>query len=77
MSASIKASESDTATLEALRQAQIDVSGAKLVDVQTDMFAGRHRLWVNINGVCVLRVCQAEEMKVVALSPTLLVRKAK
>lgn len=62
MTTSIKANNLCIETLEALRNAQVDVSGAVLIEVQNDVFAGKHRLWVNVNGICVLRICQGDQI---------------
>lgn len=69
MTTSLRASDFALSTLEALRDAQVDVAGAVRVDIQTDIFAGKRRVWVNINGVCVLRVSQADDLKIVDLGP--------
>lgn len=38
----------------------LDITGAKIV--QVDIRKDRKTLWVNVDGVCILRVCQIEEI---------------
>ena len=45
-----------------LMDAQLDVTGAKAVLVNTN--AERTVLWVNVNGVCLLRVCAIETLDI-------------
>lgn len=58
----LKADELDDATFGKLLDGAVDVTGAKHVEVQID--AGRNVLWVNVNGVCLLRICRIEEFSV-------------
>lgn len=50
----------DTAQLNALLEAHTDVTGAALVNIQVR----DNRVWINVNGVCLLRVCQAQNITV-------------
>lgn len=63
----IRADVLDLKTAELLRSVQVDVAGAAVVDVQADTFAGKRRLWVNVNGVCVFRACQIETLRFIDL----------
>jgi hypothetical protein len=67
MTTSIKADKLDLATAEKLREAQVDIHGAAVVDVQTDIFAGKRRIWVNVNGICVLRVNAADRLRIIQM----------
>lgn len=46
------------ATLNALAEAHLDITGAAHVEVVTK--ADKSVLWINVNGVCVLRVCRIQ-----------------
>jgi hypothetical protein len=46
----------------ALHEAHTDVTGA--ADVHVQVAADGHRLWVNVNGICLLRVCRADRIRV-------------
>lgn len=54
----IKADNTDYKTLQNLARAQLDIFGAK--DVEVAHNADKSILWVNVNGVCVLRICRIE-----------------
>jgi len=41
---------------------QIDVTGAKHVQIQT-RFDGKV-IWINVDGICLLRICQIENLEV-------------
>ena len=49
-------------SFDALLENQLDITGAKLVSVQWR--EDNSVLWVNVNGVCVLRVCAIEKLKI-------------
>lgn len=58
---SLMASSTDMETLEKLEEAKLDITGAAFVQVQA-----RHDnevLWINVNGVCVLRICLIQELE--------------
>lgn len=54
----LKADDLEYRTLRNLAQAQLDITGAK--DVEVSHNADKSVLWVNVNGVCVLRICRIE-----------------
>lgn len=60
------ASEADKDTFKNLVESAVDVNGAKKVEVQID--GKRDILWVNINDVCVLRVCKVQEFAIEQVS---------
>lgn len=43
-----------------LMNSQVDITGAEFVDVAFS--ADRTVLWVNVNGICVLRVCRIRNL---------------
>lgn len=47
--------------LDALMDAHLDITGAEIVQVQRGG-TNNSVLWVNVNGICVLRVCRAKRM---------------
>jgi hypothetical protein len=49
-------------TPDQLADYHLDITGAETVQIETDKTRGI--LWVNINGVCVLRVCRARFLTV-------------
>jgi len=53
---------------DALMEAHLDITGAEIVQVQQ---GGTHNnvLWVNINGICVLRVCRAKHLVFENIAP--------
>jgi hypothetical protein len=79
MSTSIKAGSATPEILQALAEAQIDVTGAvevgiiiddapaepitNLNDIHKTQWVNR-RVWINVNGICVLRVCLADKITV-------------
>lgn len=58
----VSAGEADKDTFNNLIDAAVDVTGAKRVEVKID--SKRGVLWVNINDVCVLRICKVQEFSV-------------
>lgn len=48
-------------TPDQIIEAFVDVTGADHVEVAADMPRGV--LWININGVCLLRICQIKELE--------------
>lgn len=50
-------------TLNDLMAAQIDINGADIVQIQTDA----SRVWVNVNGICVLRIYGVKTIEVDAV----------
>lgn len=57
-----KADQLDGVTVQNVMDHHTDVTGAYEVEIQTD----RHRgiIWVNINGICLLRVCRIRTLKI-------------
>ena len=55
---SIDARVTNDATMQALLSAHTDITGPQHVDIQTARSHAGTVLWVNVNGVCVLRICQ-------------------
>lgn len=53
---SIKASVADEATFKELLDAHVDITGAVVVEVKINR--STKVVHVNVNGVCVLRVCR-------------------
>lgn len=49
-------------TPEEVMKAHMDVTGADGVEVLTDKARGV--IWINVNGICMLRICQIEELVV-------------
>lgn len=45
----------DSVGFEKLMDRQTDIVNAQIVNVKHDVFTARQRIWVNVNGVCVLR----------------------
>lgn len=60
---SIRADEVSQATLETLSKEFLDITGAQHIEIRMDV--ANHVVWVNVNGICVLRVCRIVEMEVV------------
>jgi hypothetical protein len=56
MQTSLRANELDEDTFRSLTDAHVDVTGAKVVEVEYK----KKVLWVNVNGVCLLRICGIE-----------------
>ncbi len=49
----------DPVQWDRLLEAHMDITGAVHVEVSTGLIAGQKPvLWVNVDGVCVLRICQ-------------------
>ncbi len=59
---SVYAAKLDKDTFNNLIGVAVDITGAETVQVKLD--GARGILWVNVNDVCVLRVCQANEIEV-------------
>ncbi len=58
----LTAAAADTATFNALLESQTDVTGAAYVDVAVGGSPSHRVLWVNVNGACLLRICQIENL---------------
>lgn len=61
----IKADKIDEYTMDLLVDAHLDVTGAANVEVTWN--AAKTILWVNVNGVCLLRICQIKELQLTNL----------
>lgn len=48
-------------SLDKLMDVALDITGARLVEISISR--DKETVWVNVDGVCVLRVCQAEEVE--------------
>lgn len=57
----IFADQADPITLHRLTEAHVDITGAKAVEVITNY--DRKVVHVNVNGVCVLRICRIEHLE--------------
>jgi len=57
----IRAPELNLETCNMLSDHHMDVTGAHNVQVMTDK---KGILWVNVNGVCLLRICQIQHLEV-------------
>lgn len=62
---SLRADLTDAATFAVLEEAAVDVTGA--VDVSVSVSADSSVLWLNVNGVCLARVCRIKQL---TLPPT-------
>lgn len=61
----LEASTPSDATFDALMDAHMDITGAKIVQVIVSPGHGDGKVvHVNVNGVCALRVCRIEEVEV-------------
>lgn len=60
MMPAFRASELNDETWAKLTNCAVDITGAKAVDVVTN--AEKTVVHVNVNGVCVLRVCRIENL---------------
>ena len=49
--------------LELLKN-QLDITGADIVEVVTSTNVSGGVVWVNVNGVCVLRVCRVKALTI-------------
>jgi hypothetical protein len=49
-------------TLEELVDKQLDITGADSVEILTDRARGV--IWVNVEGICMLRICRIEDLTV-------------
>jgi hypothetical protein len=59
----ISASVPDQLTAGLLMSAQLDVTGAAVVQVESKKGAdGKPVLWVNVNGICLLRICRIQHL---------------
>lgn len=50
----------DEHKLDELEDAAVDITAPRIVEVLFD--STKSRLWVNINGVCVVRACRIDEL---------------
>ena len=58
-----RAESVDAESMDRLLNHQLDVTGAKGVEVSSRLkLDGTSVLWVNVNGVCLLRICQIKEL---------------
>lgn len=62
MALALTADKLDKDTFDRLLESAVDITGAKHVEVVID--ARRNVLHINVNSVCVLRVCRVEEFTV-------------
>lgn len=56
----LRASNAHPETLQTLLSAQLDITSADIVQIRTE----GNCVWVNVNGVCVLRVYRAKKIEV-------------
>ena len=56
------ANELDSKTTTELADAMVDITNPVGVDVLVS--SDRKRIWVNVNGICVLRCCQIQNLHV-------------
>ncbi len=57
---SFQANEITDAVLAKLADSHTDITGA--VHVQIDYSSTGKVLWINVNGICVLRICRIQEL---------------
>lgn len=57
---SLRADETTSESLQKIIDAQIDVTGAKHVEILSNKDGSV--VWVNVNGICLLRICQIKEL---------------
>ncbi len=62
MTQSFTADKADTATFDKIVEAHTDVTGAAFVEVRQNGAPSNRVLWVNVNGVCLLRICRIENL---------------
>ena len=56
----LRADNSSLETAGKLMDAHVDITGAKHVEMMAS--ADRKTIWVNVNGICVLRICKIENL---------------
>ena len=57
------AHELDRATVEKILASQLDITAPELVEIDYD--TTRNVLYININGITILRVCRSQQVKLV------------
>jgi hypothetical protein len=60
MPVNIKADSIDLDSMRKIMESHVDVTGAELVEVQIN--SNRDTMWVNVNGICLLRICKINNL---------------
>jgi hypothetical protein len=60
MSVAFNGTPADAAFVDAALAAAVDITAPELVEILTDVRQGV--IWVNVNGVCVLRCCRIKQL---------------